>query len=53
VVRGTKAGKVNIADKTGVIHTGVGKVSFDEVEDRENTRALIDAVAAQSLDCQG
>ena len=45
-VRETKAGKVEYrADKTGVIHTGVGKVSFDETKLVENTRALIDAVA--------
>src|ERR671914_355049 len=45
-VRETKAGKVEYrVDKTGVIHTGVGKVSFDENKIVENTRALIDAVA--------
>jgi len=45
-VRETKAGKVEYrVDKTGVIHTGVGKVSFDETKLVENTRALIDAVA--------
>jgi large subunit ribosomal protein L1 len=45
-VRETKAGKVEYrVDKTGVIHTGVGKVSFDENKLVENTRALIDAVA--------
>ena len=45
-VRETKAGKVEYrVDKTGVIHTGVGKVSFDENKIIENTRALIDAVA--------
>lgn len=45
-VRETKAGKVEYrVDKTGVIHTGVGKVSFDEIKLVENTRALIDAVA--------
>src|SRR5215510_7858996 len=44
-VRETKAGKVEYrVDKTGVIHTGVGKVSFDENKIVENTRALIDAV---------
>ena len=42
----TKAGKVEYrVDKTGVIHTGVGKISFDENKIVENTRALIDAVA--------
>ncbi|HKP37261.1 MAG TPA: 50S ribosomal protein L1 [Pyrinomonadaceae bacterium] len=45
-VKETKAGKVEYrVDKTGVIHTGVGKVSFDENKIIENTRALIDAVA--------
>src|ERR1043166_4724213 len=45
-VRETKAGKVEYrVDKTGVIHTGVGKVSFDENKIVENTRALLDAVA--------
>lgn len=44
-VRETKAGKVEYrVDKTGVIHTGVGKVSFDENKIVENTRALIEAV---------
>lgn len=44
-VRETKAGKVEYrVDKTGVIHTGVGKVSFDENKIVENTRAIIDAV---------
>ena len=45
-VRETKAGKVEYrVDKTGVIHTAVGKVSFEEDKIVENTRALIDAVA--------
>src|SRR5216110_1313561 len=45
-VRETKAGKVEYrVDKTGVIHTAVGKVSFEENKIVENTRALIDAVA--------
>ena len=45
-VKETKAGKVEYrVDKTGVIHTGVGKVSFDENKIVENTRALLDAVA--------
>src|SRR5437867_9843027 len=44
-VRETKAGKVEYrVDKTGVIHTAVGKVSFDENKLAENTRALIEAV---------
>jgi large subunit ribosomal protein L1 len=45
-VKEIKAGKVEYrVDKTGVIHTAVGKVSFDEDKIVENTRALIDAVA--------
>src|SRR5262249_9704329 len=44
-IKETKAGKVEYrVDKTGVIHTAVGKVSFDENRIAENTRALIDAV---------
>ena len=44
-VKETKAGKVEYrVDKTGVIHTAVGKVSFDENKIAENTRALIEAV---------
>jgi len=44
-VKETKAGKVEYrVDKTGVIHTAVGKISFDEQKIVENTRALIDAV---------
>lgn len=41
----TKAGKVEYrVDKTGVIHTPVGKVSFDEGKLLENARAIISAV---------
>ena len=44
-VRETKAGKVEYrVDKTGVIHTAVGKVSFEENKIVENTRVLIEAV---------
>jgi len=44
-VKETKAGKVEYrVDKTGVIHTAVGKVSFDQDKLAENTRALIEAV---------
>jgi len=44
-VKETKAGKVEYrVDKTGVIHTAVGKISFDENKIAENTRALIEAV---------
>jgi len=44
-IKETKAGKVEYrVDKTGVIHVGVGKVSFDENKLRENAKALLDAV---------
>src|SRR5437879_9547438 len=44
-VKETKAGKVEYrVDKTGVIHTGVGKVSFDENKIRDNARMLLEAV---------
>ena len=41
----TKAGKVEYrVDKTGVIHVGIGKVSFAPDALRENAQVLIDAV---------
>jgi large subunit ribosomal protein L1 len=41
----TKAGKVEYrVDKTGVIHSPVGKVSFDNAKLQENARVLIGAV---------
>ena len=44
-IQETKAGKVEYrVDKTGVIHTPVGKVSFDDAKLLENTRTLVDAV---------
>lgn len=44
-VQETKAGKVEYrVDKTGVIHVGIGKVSFDQNKLQENARVLIDAV---------
>src|SRR5919107_429188 len=44
-VQETKAGKVEYrVDKTGVIHSPVGKVSFDPAKLAENTRVLINAV---------
>ncbi len=46
-VEETKAGKVEYrVDKTGVIHCGIGKVSFDADKIEQNTRALINAVMA-------
>ena len=44
-IRETKAGKVEYrVDKTGVIHVGVAKVSFDTDKLRDNAKALLDAV---------
>ncbi len=44
-IREIKAGKVEYrVDKTGIIHAGVGKVSFGIEKLTENARALIDAV---------
>ena len=44
-VRETKAGKVEYrVDKTGVIHVGLGKVSFEADHIRDNAKALLDAV---------
>ena len=44
-VNETKAGKVEYrVDKTGVIHVGIGKVSFDQDRLRENAQVLLDAV---------
>jgi large subunit ribosomal protein L1 len=44
-VKETKAGKVEYrVDKTGVIHVGVGKVSFAADKLRDNAKALLDAV---------
>ncbi len=44
-VRETKAGKVEYrVDKTGVIHVGIGKVSFEPDRLRENAQVLLDAV---------
>src|ERR1044072_7098070 len=41
----TKAGKVEYrVDKTGVIHSPVGKVSFEDAKLKENAKVLIDAV---------
>ena len=44
-VRETKAGKVEYrVDKTGVIHVGVGKVSFEQDKLRENAQVPLAAV---------
>jgi large subunit ribosomal protein L1 len=44
-VKETKAGKVEFrVDKTGVVHVGVGKISFSTEKIVENTKVLIDAI---------
>src|ERR1700752_161348 len=44
-IKETKAGKVEYrVDKTGVIHVGIGKVSFETDKLRENAKSLLDAV---------
>ena len=45
-VKAAKGGEVQFkVEKAGVIHAGVGKVSFDEAKLAENIRAFVDAVA--------
>jgi large subunit ribosomal protein L1 len=40
-----KAGKVEYrVDKTGIVHTSIGKKSFEPSQLLENARALIDAI---------
>ncbi len=44
-VQETKAGKVEYrVDKTGVIHVGIGKVSFETDKLKDNAQMLLDAV---------
>src|SRR5574337_1068892 len=44
-VQAAKAGQVEFrAEKAGIIHAGIGKVSFDEDKLLENARALADAI---------
>jgi large subunit ribosomal protein L1 len=44
-VRAAKAGAVEFrAEKTGIVHAGVGKASFGEQELIENVRAFVDAI---------
>ena len=44
-VEGAKGGEVQFkVEKAGVIHAGVGKVSFDAAKLEENIRAFVDAV---------
>jgi large subunit ribosomal protein L1 len=45
-VSDAKGGQVQFkAEKNGVVHAGVGKVSFDEAKLRENVMAFVDAVS--------
>lgn len=45
-VEAAKGGEVQFkAEKAGVVHAGVGKISFDEAKLAENIRAFVDAVA--------
>ncbi len=44
-VKEIKAGKIDFrVDKTGIIHTGIGKVSFDEDKIMENVKTFINTV---------
>lgn len=44
-VQEAKAGKIDFkVDKTGIIHAGIGKVSFSAEQIRENAAAMIDAI---------
>ena len=44
-VKEVKAGKIDFkVDKTGIIHTGIGKVSFTAEQIQENAKAVIDEV---------
>ncbi|MGA0543348.1 50S ribosomal protein L1 [Neotabrizicola sp. VNH66] len=44
-VKNAKGGEVQFkVEKAGVIHAGIGKVSFDEAKLAENVRAFVDAV---------
>jgi len=44
-VRAAKAGAVEFrAEKTGIVHAGVGKASFDEQKLVENVRAFVEAI---------
>ena len=45
-VRGAKGGQVEFrVEKTGIIHAGVGKASFDEDALVENVKAFVDAIS--------
>ena len=48
-VKAAKGGQVTFrAEKAGVVHAGVGKVSFDKEKLAENIRAFVDAVSRPS-----
>ena len=45
-IKAAKGGEVQFkAEKTGVVHAGIGKVSFDDAKLAENLRAFVGAVA--------
>ncbi|CAI8206438.1 50S ribosomal protein L1 [marine metagenome] len=45
-VEASKGGQVQFkVEKAGVLHAGIGKVSFDEAKLIENIRSFVDAVA--------
>lgn len=45
-VEAAKGGEVQFkVEKAGVIHAGIGKISFDDVKLAENVRAFVDAVS--------
>jgi len=45
-VKAAKGGEVQFkAEKAGVVHAGIGKISFDEAKLAENVRAFVDAVS--------
>ncbi|MDR0559937.1 MAG: 50S ribosomal protein L1 [Prevotellaceae bacterium] len=44
-VQEVKAGKIDFrVDKTGIVHSGIGKLSFDDVKIVENAREFIDMI---------
>ena len=44
-VKASKAGKIDFkVDKTGIVHTGIGKASFSAQQIEENARAFVSAV---------
>jgi large subunit ribosomal protein L1 len=47
VLREIKAGRVEFrADRQGLLHVPIGKISFDEASIKSNLKALLGAVAA-------